>query len=108
MTKIYGRFLLNVIYLAGDTHRAPKPTKRVKIIPLTRVAWFYSLAANNFLGKVMLNVLVILQNLQNKQTKCLCCWYTPPYWPFWFVSVGVYVRSGLNMMYYICAKYNAD
>ena len=34
------RFLLNVIYLAGDTHRAPKPTKRVnvKVIPLTRVA----------------------------------------------------------------------
>ena len=38
--RIYGRFLLNVIYLAGDTHRAPKPTKRVnvKVIPLTRVA----------------------------------------------------------------------
>ena len=34
------RFLLNVISLAGDTHRAPKPTKQVnvKIIPLTRVA----------------------------------------------------------------------
>ena len=34
------RFLLNGIYLAGDTHRAPKPTKQVnvKVIPLTCIA----------------------------------------------------------------------
>ena len=71
MTKIYGRFLLNVIYLAGDTHRAPKPTKRVnvKVIPSTRVAWLYSLAVNNFLGKVILNVLSDFTELTKQTNK---------------------------------------
>ena len=47
------------------------PTKRanVKVIPLTRVAWFYSLAVNNFLGKVILNVLSDFTELTKQTNK---------------------------------------